>query len=277
MRTARNGLLCSLRWDQVRLIRQQLPPRPAVTVLTYLDHYGNPIKNKDETDISFIRTREDKFFLQRVFPDQSVVRWSVPGLNMMKNAATLDQIAIPDIDTFGGVVVPIDVAPCQTNCRPSLGDAIFLLMHCYPNHKFIRRDRRAHRRKVVSSWEEDPDKFTIAFTGRIFIMAVSVTVLVVLIADLQYRGYTPFGDPLREDSLRENSCQGRMATFAERHPEHTRPEILPAAITRGMQQLTRARMELRDKEITDPTLMSEWYWKVKHMWNFGHWPKGLLE
>jgi hypothetical protein len=112
------GLAATALQSQYRGIRTQIPPRSAVTVITYLDRYGNPIKTKDETDLSLIRTRDNKFYLQRVLEDESIVRFAAPGLGMIKNSANFEYFSIAEIDIYGGVVVPADLMPTPQHERP---------------------------------------------------------------------------------------------------------------------------------------------------------------
>ncbi|RNF03215.1 hypothetical protein TraAM80_05895 [Trypanosoma rangeli] len=67
-----------------RGIRTVIAPHPAVTTLVYIDKYGRPICNSTETDVSFVSTRDNKFYLQRVLEGGEVIRWRAPGLDHLK-------------------------------------------------------------------------------------------------------------------------------------------------------------------------------------------------
>ena len=264
-----------LRRSCINHIRTVLPPRPNHTVIAYLDHYGNPLKSRQETDLSLIRTRDNKFYLQRVFHDESVVRFPAPGLAMIKNAANFEYFTLTDIDLYGGILVPFDICPSLPQERPTFHDAIYIIMRCHPTDKFTRKDRRAWHRRVHSHWSENPEMHHanyLAYYITIFITGVWVL--------LRYINSIWRGVPwLDEDQLimRDDSFWSKAARFAERHPEHTIVLASTLNFSPGLNTYNQARAELRSSESMDPNMTWEWLWKLQHWKQYGHWPKGLLE
>jgi len=256
-------------------IRTQIPPRPAVTVITYLDRYGNPIKTKQETDLSLIRTRDNKFFLQRVMEDESIVRFAAPGLGMIKNAANFEYFSIQEIDVYGGIVVPNDLMPVPAHERPYYHDVINVMMKLRPVKKFTRKDRRIHHRRMYMHWEASPEKHRFA-TGFNAFFALSVfSFIVINVVRLE----SP-DDPLEPANAgprrSENSVFTQADNWARRHPEHNTIFSATIDFTPGQLEYVQRRAESMDSD-TDVTTGIEWVWKLRHARTYGHWPKGIRE
>lgn len=257
-----------------RAIRTTLPPRPAITVITYLDHFGNPVKTKDETDISLIRTRENKFYLQRVFQDESVVRFLVPGLEMIKNAANFEYFSFQDIDVYGGVLIPAEVFPTSCHDRPGFGDAVWVMMKCKPTTKFTRKDRRAYHRRLFSHWTEDPEKYKMRYITLFANIALVGGYLLTRYIWGQERGIPFFGD---NRNIREDDLWARAREFSDRHPEHLYNVSSTANFSPAMTDYAWNRIEIKAAENMDPTMQYEILWKMRHLQTYGHWPKGILQ
>ena len=256
-------------------IRTVMPPRPNHTVIAYLDHYGNPLKSRQETDLSLIRTRDNKFFLQRVFHDESVVRFPAPGLAMIKNASNFEYFTLTDIDIFGGILVPFEICPSLPSERPTYHDAVYMIMRCHPTDKFTRRDRRAWHRRLHAHWSEIPEQHNSNYMIYYLLIIVFLVYLIMRYINTVWRG-VPWID---EDQLthRDDSYWSKACRFAERHPEHM--IVLPTTLnfSPALNQYNQARAELRSSESMDPTMTWEWLWKLQHLKQYGHWPKGLLD
>lgn len=258
----------------LRSIRTQIPPRPGVTVIAYLDHYGNPIKTKEETDLSLIRTRDNKFFLQRVFADESIVRFPAPGLGMIKSGANLEYFSLNEIDIYGGIIIPSDVAPTPHTERPGFHDAVQIMMQCSPTTKFTRKDRRAWHRRIYANWEEHPEKYQVAsLHNGMLALVVAVFCL------LKYNSWKRENDPLTGTGYRIEEDEGmwkRAKNFGKRHPEHS--YNISASVDFSPAQLdyiySRAEPTYSDH---DSSVGMEFFWKLRHAKSHGHWPKGLRE
>jgi hypothetical protein len=261
--------------EAVRRIRTQIPPRPAVTVVTYLDHYGNPIKTKEETELSLIRTRDNKFFLQRVFEDESIVRFPAPGLGMIKNSTNFEYFSLNEIDIYGGVVIPVDVTMIPQTDRPMFFDAVHIMMRCEPTAKFTRKDRRAHNRKLYAHWEEDPEKYRFAGTQNALLAMIFASFV-----GLTYHRWTSIEDPLAPNdatTTRErNSFFTNARNWASRHPEHNTTFSASVDFTPAQLSYVQARTDSMDSA-HDVNVANEWVWKIRHARTYGHWPKGIRE
>jgi hypothetical protein len=256
-------------------IRTQIPPRPAVTVITYLDRYGNPIKTKQETDLSLIRTRDNKFFLQRVMVDESIIRFAAPGLGMIKNAANFEYFSIQEIDVYGGVVVPNDLMPVPAHERPYFHDAVHVMMQVKPVKKFTRKDRRIHHRKLFTHWEANPEKYRFAFMfNAVFTLTICSWVLINVVS------LERPDDPLEPNNAGPQRHENSIFTYADnwmkRHPEHNTIFSSTIDFTPGQLEYVQRRSESMDSD-TDVTTGIEWIWKLRHARTYGHWPKGIRE
>lgn len=254
-------------------IRTVLPPRPNHTVIAYLDHYGNPMKSRMETDLSLIRTRDNKFYMQRVFSDESVVRFPVPGLAMIKNASNFEYFSLTDLDLYGGVLVPFEVCPSLPSERPSYHDAVYIIMRCHPTDKFTRKDRRAWHRRLHAYWAENPEQYHINWVIAYVVgMALIIYVFLRWMNNI-YRG-VPWFD---EDHLfnRDDNIWSKAHKFARDHPEHM--QILPSTLnySPALESYSQVRAELRQAESIDPSMQWEWIWMIQHLKQYGHWPAGL--
>jgi hypothetical protein len=256
-----------------RPIRTVLPPRPNHTVIAYLDHYGNPIKSRQETDLSLIRTRDNKFYIQRVFHDESVVRFPAPGLAMIKNASNFEYFSLTDLDLYGGVLVPMEICPSLPSERPSYHDAVYIIMRCHPTDKFTRKDRRAYHRRMHAYWAESPEQYHTNYVMMYGCLLVLGVYLSLRWLNNVYRG-VPWYD---EDHLfnRDDNVWSKAYRFARNHPEHM--NILPTTLnfSPALESYSQTRAEIRQAESIDPSMQWEWVFKVQHLKQYGHWPASL--
>lgn len=263
-----------------RTIRTVIPPRPEVTTISYLDHHGRAVKNGTVTDISLIRTRDNKFYLQRVLKDGEVVRWLALGLSNLKNVTNFETYSLNEIDENGGVIIPADVMPTVSHDPPSFHDAVYYISKVEGTEKFTRKDRRRWHRRLYAHWRESPEKYlnhTIGTYGMAFLFCLWVAV----------RGFhsikngKPFFDVNvygKTDEEREASDPWiRLRRFSSLHPEHEGIDMSVTMMSPGQSQLSSARAELRESDFTDPHYHSEFWWKVRHCRYYGHWPKGIAE
>ena len=77
--------------------------------------------------------------------------------------------------------------------------------------------------------------------------------------------------------MRDENFWGKARRFADRHPEHLTTDLSTIQLSPAQQVFSRARSELRTTEVSDPALGLHWVWKIKHLYNYGHWPKGMME
>ncbi|KAF8289012.1 hypothetical protein TcBrA4_0004660 [Trypanosoma cruzi] len=164
---------------QSRGIRTVIAPRPAVTTLVYIDKYGRPLRNSTETDLSLIRTRDNKFYLQRVLEGGEVIRWRAPGLDHLKNVTNFETYTLNEIDEYGGVVIPADLMPTASNDPPSFHDAVYYINRVEAKKKFTRKDRRQWHRRLFAHWKESPEKFlnhSIGAYGMPFLFVLWLTI-----------------------------------------------------------------------------------------------------
>ncbi|KAG5469747.1 hypothetical protein CUR178_01886 [Leishmania enriettii] len=271
---------CSCLLLQRAHIRTVIPPRPAVTTLVYLDHFGRAVRTGVETDLSLIRTRDNKFYLQRVLPNGEVVRWSAPGLNYLKNVTNFETYALNDIDENGGVVIPSDVMPTAAHDAPGLRDAVFYMTKLEATSKFTRKDRRRWHRRLFAHWKESPEKY-ISHTLGTYGVAFLVMLWVCVRGFHSIKNQKPFWDVnvygLTDEERERTNPWLRLKRFSERHPEHEGVDMTVTMISPGQSRLSSARSELRESDFTDPHYHSEFWWKVRHCYYYGHWPKGLAD
>lgn len=268
--------------QSVRSIRNVIPPRPLVTTLLYLDSYGRPIRSKaTETPLSLVRTRDNKFWLQRVLENGEVVRWHAIGLSHLKHATSFETYSLNDIDEFGGVVIPADVQPTAPQDPPGFLDAVYYIMRVTPTGKFTRKDRRSWHRRLFSDWRESPEKYMtniISFYGLplVFVMWLGMRGAASMRNNRSFWDkdvYTPYG----EESTYIDPFD-RLREFSDRHPEHEgHDDIAVTLLSPGQARLSSARAELRESDHTDPHYHTEFFWKVRHCRYYGHWPKGIAE
>eukprot|EP00760_Papus_ankaliazontas_P018771 PhM_4_TR17636/c0_g1_i1/m.82352 len=256
-----------------RGIRSRVPPRPQATVLCYLDHYGNAMRNRQETTISLIRTRNNKFFLQRIFDDGSTERWPCPGLEMMKGVTSYEHFSLSDIDDYGGVLIPHGVAPAAAWDRPSFLDAVRIMAKCQPMRKFTRGERRAYHASLYGPDEEHFLKSRIHF-----IMNCAFICIVVMVIGSRIYFREPGERNLFGPGTARNHVSVRIEDFANRHPEHmNNVEHFPTLVSPKQILLAQQSMAKDFDEITDVYTGREFLWKAQHAWNYGHWPKGINE
>ncbi|KAG5494315.1 hypothetical protein GH5_02328 [Leishmania sp. Ghana 2012 LV757] len=271
---------CSCLSLQRAHIRTVIPPRPAVTTLVYLDHSGRAVRTGVETDLSLIRTRDNKFYLQRVLPNGEVVRWLAPGLNYLKNVTNFETYALNDIDENGGVVIPSDVMPTAAHDVPGLRDAVFYMTKLEATSKFTRKDRRRWHRRLFAHWKESPEKY-LSHTLGTYGVAFLVMLWVCVRGFHSIKNQKPFWDVnvygLTDEERERTNPWLRLKRFSERHPEHEGVDMTVTMLSPGQSRLSSARSELRESDFTDPHYHSEFWWKVRHCYYYGHWPKGLVE
>lgn len=272
---------CSL-VSSARCIRSVIPPRPLVTTLVYLDDYGRAIRSKSqETSLSLIRTRDNKFWLQRVLPTGEVIRWPAIGLEHIKHATSFENYSLNDMDEYGGVVIPVDVMPSPQHERPYFLDSVRVMMNIIPDQKLLRKGRRHWHRRTSAHWRESPEMYYNVCMERY----VAPVLVLIWAANRFYHSVKndrDFWDP--------NVYQGRgdkdtyvdpwvhLSRFAERHPEHeSYDDRAVTMMSPAQSRLSSARSELRESDVTDPHYHSEFWWKVKHCRYYGHWPKSITE
>ncbi|EAN89992.1 hypothetical protein C3747_73g112 [Trypanosoma cruzi] len=265
---------------QSRGIRTVIAPRPAVTTLVYIDKYGRPLRNSTETDLSLIRTRDNKFYLQRVLEGGEVIRWRAPGLDHLKNVTNFETYTLNEIDEYGGVVIPADLMPTASNDPPSFHDAVYYINRVEAKKKFTRKDRRQWHRRLFAHWKESPEKFlnhSIGAYGMPFLFVLWLTI----------RGFhsiknnKPFWDvnvygKTDEEQVLQDPWL-RLKRFSDRHPEHEGLDMTVTMMSPGQSRLSSSRAEIRETDFTDPHFHSELWWKIRHVRYYGHWPKGLAE
>jgi hypothetical protein len=265
-----------------RAIRTQVPPRPVATVICHLDQYGNVCRNGDETDVALIRTRQNEFFLQRVFPDESVVRFPVPGLAIIKNQANMEYFNLGDINLYGGVLLPDEVRShrfnVQSDASDQFHDALRTMQTVRTTEKLTRKDRRANFRDEVAHWRESPNQFMHKVVLPLLLACVAIPWLC-----FRYLSSSvgPDGAPLYwNDRVQNAAIDTLLRGVPETGPVRT-PEDYPVDMTPGMADFLDKRQtaELLDEETTavteDPLVTM--YWQAEHLQAHGHWPRPLSD
>lgn len=255
-----------------RGIRTQIPPRPAVTVIAYLDKYGNILKSKRETELSLVRTRDNKFYLQRVYPNEAVVRFLCPGLSILKNATNFEYFSMFDVDNHGGVIIPGDVFPTPAHDPPTFQDAVYCLMLCEQTTKFTRKDRRAWHRRLHAHWQESPEKYHMNFVINVSIFVIVVTWALARYLYMYRHGKSYFED---EAPAREHTYLAKSKRFADRHPEHVGFDVNPLQLSPGQHQLSQARSDMRNEWQDTSSWSNDLMWKLRHCYYYSHWPRSL--
>jgi hypothetical protein len=247
----------------------------------YLDKYGRAIRSKtQETPLSLIRTRDNKFWLQRVLPEGEVVRWRALGLDRLKHAVNFETYNLNEIDEYGGIIIPMDVFPSVANDPPPFQDVVAVMMKITAGEKLTRKSRRSWHRRLASHWKEDPEKYYHKF---------SETVLFPLLFLFWFcnrlfhsiKNKKPFfdhdvyhadGEDTRVDPI------SRLKKFSDMHPEQAGyDDRMITMLSPEQNRLSSARAELRESDVTDPHFHSELWWRLRHLRYYGHWPKGLTE
>eukprot|EP00331_Platyophrya_macrostoma_P013496 CAMPEP_0176409544 /NCGR_PEP_ID=MMETSP0127-20121128/2557_1 /TAXON_ID=938130 /ORGANISM="Platyophrya macrostoma, Strain WH" /LENGTH=282 /DNA_ID=CAMNT_0017788935 /DNA_START=162 /DNA_END=1010 /DNA_ORIENTATION=- len=267
-------------WMGRRHIRSVIPPRPAVTTLIYLDQFGRPVRSKSqETPLSLVRTRDNKFWLQRVLENGEVIRWRALGLDHLKHATNFENYTLNDIDEYGGVIVPHDVMPTCAHDGPMFADVVYYMNHISPSEKITRKVRRQWHRRLYAHWLESPEKyFTKSIEYYVFPALLVMWVCIRLFHSV--RNGKPFWDHDVYHSDRELATRVdpyvRLKQFSDQHPEHSGFDANSnIMISPAQSRLSSARAELRESDFTDPHYHSEFWWKVRHLRYYGHWPKSL--
>ena len=260
--------------EGMRSIRSRIPPRPKAVILCYVDHYGNPMKNRQETTISLIRTRENKFYLQRIFDDGSVERWPCPGLEMMKGVTSFEHFSISDIDEYGGVTIPQGIAPSGMGGgdKPTYLDAVRILSECEPLRKFTRPERRAFHFRCMGPTSETPFKHKVHQAAQILAGSAFIMLLLNRIVSRGGKNMNPFAPSQELDVYTR-----RLKEFGDMHPEHGRVEHFPAVISPGQMEKAQRSVHEDWEEVTDTYTGRELLWKIQHAWTHDHWPKGMNE
>lgn len=263
-----------------RTIRSVIPPRPLVTTIVYIDRLGRRARSGAETDMSLIRTRDNKFYLQRVLPDGEVVRWLAPGLDYIKNVTNFDTYSFNEINDHGGVIVPADVTPSSATEPMSYHDAVYLMSIIHPVRKFTRKDRRQWHRRLCAHWKESPDKYYNHILGT-YGVAVCIVLWLVIRGFHSIKNNKPFLDANVYESQEETGLKRtpwhRLKSFSDMHPEHEGFDMSPTMMSPGQSRLSSSRAELRESDFTDPHYHSELWWKIRHLRYYGHWPKSIME
>ncbi|CCW63129.1 unnamed protein product [Phytomonas sp. EM1] len=278
LRNTASSLFCTRRG-----IRTVIAPRPAVTTLLYIDRMGRGVRDGSETDLSLIRTRDNKFYMQRVLPGGEVVRWYAPGLEYLKHVTNFDTYSLNEINENGGIVIPADVLPTTAHEPPSYLDAIYYINKLEAVKKFTRKDRRRWHRRLFAHWKESPEKYISHSVGTYGVASLVILWLVV-------RGFhsikneKPFWDPDVYNSRGRTEAERhqadpwlRLKRFSDRHPEHEGMDLTITMMSPAQSRLSSARAELRESDFTDPHYHSEFWWKIRHCRYYGHWPKGIAE
>lgn len=262
----------------VRFIRTVIAPRPMATTLMFIDEAGRCVRNGAESDMSFIRTRDNKFYLQRVMPNGEVVRWLAPGLEVLKTITNFETFSISSIDDYGGIIVPADVIPTSSFEPMCFHDAAYHMRKIQPHKKITRKDRRFWHRRLFADWRESPDKYANEVIGRYGIVGL-LCVWLVIRGFHSLKNNKPFWDMNvygKTDAEMDRTNQLlRLKKFSDRHPEHALTDPIVAMLSPGQTRLSSARSELRETDFTDPHFHSEFWWKVRHAYYYGHWPRGL--
>lgn len=263
---------------QRRGVRQQIPPRPNVFALCYFDHRGLIVEDNRETDIAIIRTRDLKFYLQRIMPNGEVIRWPAPGCDPMRNATSFEQFSLTDIDTYGGVIIPQDVAPTNPYEPPSIIDAVMLMANLEVTKKVTRQVRRGWHRRVYADKYEDPLKYQMNMVGNSLLVLGFALFIGTRWLYCRRHGIG-FFDLVSGATVerKTESIWDRANRYGEEHIEQVRPETIVSQLSPGQKDYSRMRAEMRESDFTDPHFKSEMYWKLRHLVYYGHWPKGLAE
>ncbi|KAG8344929.1 hypothetical protein ERJ75_001440300 [Trypanosoma vivax] len=267
-------------YSSFRCIRTVIAPRPAVTTLAYIDKYGRPVRNGTETDLSLVRTRDNKFYLQRVLEGGEVIRWRAPGLDHLKHVTNFETYTLNEIDEYGGVIIPSEVLPTTASEPPSYHDAVYYINRVTASKKYTRKDRRMWHRKLFSHWKECPEKY-LSHSLSAYGIPIVVVLWLILRGFHSVKNNKPFWDVNvygKTDEEREmNDVWLKLKRFSDRHPEHEGLDMSVTMMSPGQSRLSSSRAELRESDFTDPHFHSELWWKIRHMRYYGHWPKGLAE
>ena len=256
-----------------RGIRTQIPPRPAVTVIAFLDMYGNVCRTKEETEISLVRTRDNKFWLQRIYANDVIVRFHCPGLEVLKHASNFEYFSIADLDNYGGICIPSDIYPTPANERPGLHDAVYCIRNCQLTEKFTRKDRRQWHRRLYAHWHESPEKYQVNWVVNCFILC-----MVAVWASARYYYMWSAGKGFFDDDvpIRAPQFGEKAKTFGERHPEHCSGDETPVQWSPGQHLLSTARSDVRAGDQQDTTGWHvDFMWKFRHAWYYKHWPRSM--
>ncbi|EPY30944.1 hypothetical protein STCU_03759 [Strigomonas culicis] len=163
---------------------------------------------------------------------------------------------------------------------PGYRDALHYLSKVEATTKFTRKDRRYWHRQLYSHWKESPDKY-LHQTLTSYGLAGLVCLWLVVRFFHSVKNQKPFWDINvygQTDEAREKADPWlRLKRFSDTHPEHEGLDLRVTMMSPGQSNYSNARAELRDSDFTDPHFHSEFWWKLRHLKYYGHWPKGLAE
>lgn len=257
-----------------RFIRTQIPPRPVLQVMTYLTKSGRAAGTNIETDVAIVRTRENKFYLQRVLPEGEVVRFRIPGLDHMSQATHFETFSIPIIDVSGGVHIP-NTLHIEADQEPHRwNDAVLYINMVKAVGKWTRKDKRSQHRELFAHWKESPAKFqdTIPANVGLVLLLAGWGIFRWLYSHSQHRSFFDSDLFYNEDGMVQQS-----ARFAELHPEHTHNDTSNIQLSPGQVGLGHMAFDLNGPESSDMATSNELLWKITHCIYYGHWPKGVRE
>ena len=262
---------------QHRTIRSQIPPRPVHTVICYLDRIGSPVKNRVETNLAIVKTRQNLFYLQRVLDDGSYVRWRVPGLDRMKHATSFEAFSMHDIDEEGGVEVNKELVPWGGCTAPDYLDAIYQINRIEPIGKLTRKDRRFWHRRLFAQTEECSDKFFMYWMSR-FLLGICLGAPLLQRLFCAYVNDKNFFDSdvyVKATDGDKLDAFERYVNFRDVHPEHNYKDMSLQMMSPGQDAMMASRVDLRGTDVLDAEYSSPFMWQVRHLATYGHWPKPI--
>ena len=271
--------------QQHRFIRTQIPPRPVAVVICHMDQYGNVCRNGEESDVALVRTRSNEFYLQRVFDDESVVRFPVPGLACIKNQANMEYFNLSDIDNYGGVHIPRTLAlndvlrgVCPDSTHRFL-EAVVCIRNCEPGEKYTRKKRRLQWHRIFTHPSENRAKELDGYAHYLLIFPVVTFTLMVY-------------------SLFSSDVSAKKKRFDSDHPEISRAAVLSTEfhgmdgfgeehvvsdLSPGLVEFSVTRRSLDPVESDEVTgyemanTYSSFSWRFQHFMSYGHWPSALTD
>lgn len=275
---SQSPILVPLAASLPRSIRSQIPPRPEVTVIAYLDNFGKGARHGIVSHMSLVRTRDNRFWLQRVLPGGETIRWRCIGLDVLKHATSFESYSLNDIDENGGVIIPNEIRPTCQGDPLCFFDAVMEIQKLHAHAKFTRKDRRQWHRRSFCHWSESPEKYGSQVLASYGLLGLFVLWLLVR-GSHAYKNKKGFwdNDVYSKDIDEENQAIMRIREFDRNHPEHNSLERKLVLMSPGMDRLGSARAELRESDFMDPHAHSELFWRLRHAYFYGHWPKGLMD
>lgn len=282
LRVAGVGSSCALSSSpciavQHRCIRTQIPPRPVHTVLCYLDRIGSPVKNRVETNLAIVKTRQNLFYLQRVMDDGSYIRWRVPGLDRMKHATSFEAFSMHDIDEDGGVEVNKELVPWGGCAAPDYLDAIYQINRVEPIGKLTRKDRRFWHRRLFAQTEESTDKYVMYWASRAVLALAFGGWLLQRITSAYINDKNFFDSDVyvKEGEAGKLSAFDKYISFKDLHPEHNYKDMSLQMMSPAQDTMMVSRSDLRGTDVLDAESSSPFMWQLRHLSAYGHWPKPI--